>query len=269
MNDVATRAKKRSTNGKTYVQYYKKGDVDERNRFIEQHLPLVISIATKRMNQDIDIEELVQEGILGLITAAEKFDPQRGFQFSTYATWWIRQAINSYVIRRGDIISKPSNFTSYIKRLLKTTDSLETKLGRKPDIDEIAASSEMNKTMVRQLQALIPGTLSLNTPVSKDMDDQTPDHLECLKDKDSESPVDTCIKSQFREEMNRILENLSETERMIIDMRYGLSRRECMSLREIGKFFNLSAERIRQIEQQALSNLRQIESVKSMREYIN
>ncbi len=263
----ATKIIKNSERDDYYSQGFDKSDIHDRNRFIEKHLPLVISIAKKRANHGLDFEDLVQEGILGLITAAGKFDPTRGFRFSTYATWWIRQAIDDSVLKHGDTIRKPSNYASHLKNLLNVTTTLEKELGREPTVDEISTNASLDKNMVRQLLSLIPGTASLDAPIS-DMDDQANNYLDVLEDRDADSPLDSSIKNHMHDDLCCALQNLTEKERKIIEMRFGLKGDESRSLREIGKVFNLSPERIRQIEEHALVKLRRLGTVRMLKEYL-
>ncbi|MFA6450153.1 MAG: sigma-70 family RNA polymerase sigma factor [bacterium] len=254
--------------GPVYSQGFRKDDLDDRNKFIEHHLPLVISIAKKRANQGLEFDDLVQEGILGLITASEKFDPGRGFRFSTYATWWIRQAIDDAVLKHGDTVRKPSNYASHLKNLLNVTKKLVKDLGREPTADEISLEAEIDKNMVRQLLSLIPGTVSLDSPISE-MDEQNNNYMEVLEDRAADSPLESSIRLHMQEDLESALHNLSDKERKIVQMRFGLTDGETRSLREVGKIFSLSPERIRQIEEGALTKLRRLGKVKMLKEYLN
>jgi RNA polymerase primary sigma factor len=269
--EQAIKVRRRKNGAKTndyFVQGFRKDDLEDRNRFIEHHLPLVISIAKKRVNQGLDFEDLVQEGILGLITAAGKFDPNRGFRFSTYATWWIRQAIDDAVLKHGDTVRKPSNYLSHLKNLLNTTKNLEKDLGREPTVDEISVAADIDKTMVRQLFSLIHGTVSLDAPISE-IDDNNNNYMEVLEDRVADSPADSSIRSHLHKDIQSVLDALTEKERRIVEMRFGLADGETRSLREVGKVFRLSPERIRQIEEVALSKLRRLSKIKMLKEYLN
>jgi RNA polymerase primary sigma factor len=251
-----------------YAQGFQKDDIEDRSSFIESHLPLVISIAKRKANEGVDFDDLVQEGILGLITAADKFDPGRGFRFSTYATWWIRQAIDDAVLKHGDTVKKPSNYASHLKVLLKASRDLAKKLDREPTVDEVSKNAEMDPSMVRQLLSLIPGTISLDAPIS-DIDDSSNNYMDVLEDRSTESPDETSITGQMRDDIVGALEELTEKERQIIEMRFGLKSGEGRSLREVGKIFNLSPERIRQIEEGAIVKLRKSGSSRVLKEYLN
>jgi RNA polymerase primary sigma factor len=252
----------------SYSQGFIKDDLDDRNRFIEHHMPLVISIAKKRINQGLEFDDLVQEGILGLITASEKFDPTRGFRFSTYATWWIRQAIDDAVLKHGDTVRKPSNYASHLKNLLTVTKKLEKDLGREPNAEEISEAADIDKNMVRQLLSLIPGTASLDAPIYE-LDEQNNNYMEVLEDRAADSPLERSIHTHMQEDLDKVLHNLSEKERRIVEMRFGLADGESRSLREVGRVFSLSPERIRQIEEGALTKLRRLGKVKMLKEYLN
>ncbi len=270
MSGSATAVRKRKkSKKKDYAQGFRKGDMESRNAFIESHLPLVISIARKRAEHGgIEFEDLVQEGIIGLITAAEKFDPSRGFRFSTYATWWVRQAIDDAILKHGDTVKKPSNYASHLKKLLMVSRSLKGKLGRDPTPHEVSAAAEMDKMMVRQLLSLIPGTVSLDTPISDD-DEGSNNYMDVLEDRGAEGPDDYSISGQLREDLNNAMDKLSEKERRIVEMRFGLNSGETRSLREVGKVFHLSPERIRQIEENAINKLRKNDARRVLREYLN
>ncbi|MEW5945129.1 MAG: RNA polymerase sigma factor RpoD/SigA [bacterium] len=258
---------KRKEDGK-YSAFFDKDDIDGRNRFVEKNLPLVISIAKKNLGRGLDYEDLVHEGIVGLITASEKFDPGRGFRFSTYATWWIRQAIEDAVLRYGDTVKKPSNFPSHLKNLLKASQSLKIELKREPRINEIAKRAKMDTAMAKQLLSLIPGTVSLDAPISDNADSSK--YLDVLEDRGSAPPITMSIETQMREDLAKALDQaLTDKEKEVLRMRFGLDTGESRSLREVGRIFRLSPERIRQIEERAIVKLRQLRRSEVLRDYLN
>ncbi len=238
-----------------FAQHFTKDDGEAREIFIEAHLPLVVSLAKKRLNQGVDFEDLVQEGIIGLITAAEKFDPTLGYRFSTYATWWIRQAMDESLLKHGDTVKKPSNYSSHLKHLLRVTRDLSRTMGREPSVAELSEKADMDQNMVRQLLSLIPGTISLDAPIS-DSDDSANNFMDVLEDRDSMSPDEESMISQMKVDIEDALGALNDKERKVIELRFGLKSGERMSLREVGRIFGLSPERIRQIEETAIHKLK-------------
>ena len=242
------------------------GDEDARRHLSEANLRLVVSVAKRYAGRGLPFLDLIQEGNLGLMKAAEKFEPERGFKFSTYATWWIRQSITRAIADQGRTIRIPVHLVESINRVKKTAGDLLRKKGREPTVEEIAVRLDMEPARVRELLQLAQDPISLETPVGEEEDA----HLEdFIQDEEAGVPVDEAGRQLLRRELFSVLKSLTPREERVIALRFGLEDGRARTLEELGKEFNVTRERVRQIEAKALRKLRHPSRAKRLRDYLD
>jgi RNA polymerase primary sigma factor len=230
------------------------GDENARRRFCEANLRLVVSIAKHYINSSMQFLDLIQEGNLGLIKAIDKFDYSKGYKFSTYATWWIRQAISRAISDQGRIIRIPVHMVELIKKLARVQNQLNQKLDHEPEIDELALELGISAEKVREVIKFSQEPTSLEKPIGEKGDSLLGDFI---PDHDSVSPADQAIMSMLKEQLLEAMDELTPREKKVLQLRFGLEDGHPHTLEEVGKAFNVTRERIRQIEAKALQKMRQ------------
>ncbi|HQC54232.1 MAG TPA: RNA polymerase sigma factor RpoD [Clostridia bacterium] len=241
------------------------GDQEARNALITANLRLVVSIAKRYTGRGMSFLDLIQEGNLGLIKAVEKFDHEKGFKFSTYATWWIRQAITRSIADQARTIRIPVHMVETINKLSKIQRNLLQELGREPTIAEIAEAMQIPESKVIEIQQVAQEPVSLETPIGEEDDS----HLgEFIEDTSAVSPIEVAEMNMLKDELNKVLETLSPREAMVLILRFGLRDKNPRTLEEVGKVFNVTRERIRQIEAKALRRLKNPTRSKKLRDFL-